>query len=443
MLVVLLVKENMENKRKIAFVCHFSNESVRHHLKLKKRRFRNSLLSLFRHPKQELLDFAIWISDYIKEFEKYNGYDFHIIAPHLGMKKQNESFELNGINYHFVKCDSFFVADFINRKLHLNERLDYKIVRRRYYSLLREINPDIICICGAENPYYSLSALDVKNVPVYLVLQTVVNSPELLAQRDDLSYRKEVERRVFESVEYFGTGIKKYYDLFTKINHRAQCLYVSFPTHHPPVYDVSKEFDFVFYASGLSKNKGIEDTLNAFKIVKDKYPKVTLNIIGGCDEKYWLALEKIMNSIGVMDNIVYNKYYPIQAEMFKQVQKAKAVVVPGITAALNSTVRESLLMGLPTIVYETTATPRINKNKLSVLVAEMENVDNLAAKMIFAYEHPAEMTIMAHNGKEYAEGAFNNKAKVDRLVANIDAIIDNYYKGIPIPEELIFRGQND
>ena len=88
------------------------------------------------------------------------------------------------------------------------------------------------------------------------------------------------------------------------------------------------------------------------------------------------------------------------------VAKASIVVVPGITAGLNSTVRESMIMGMPTICYETNETQKINFDDVSLITAPMNDIDALSNLMLFSLEHPSETLRIAKRGKSYAERFF-------------------------------------
>ena len=67
----------------------------------------------------------------------------------------------------------------------------------------------------------------------------------------------------------------------------------------------------------------------------------------------------------------------------------------------------------------------------------MEDLDDLAEKMVYAYENVERMREMALRGEMYAREHFSNKTITDRLLRNVNAIYDNYYNEIPIPKELI------
>ena len=92
-------------KLTVAWICHFSNQEVRNKLPLSNMRISNFLRSILGKTKFEYGDFAPWINNLIKEFEKFEEVELHIIAPHTGLKKKRFDLEMNGIHYHFFKSE--------------------------------------------------------------------------------------------------------------------------------------------------------------------------------------------------------------------------------------------------------------------------------------------------------------------------------------------------
>lgn len=418
---------------KIVFLCHFSSSIIRDELELKDYRVRNTIQGWFGRGPVVYDDFAIWVSDYISEFEKYDSLDVHIIAPHKGMKRATQSFDRNHTHYHFVKCDGGFLRDVVNRKFKLEQKTDYAATRKRIGGVIDDVNPDIVLLCGAENPYYSLSVLDVKDKPVYVILQTLLNDPKRIGMGIGTAYRRRVEANIFRHARFFCTSEEKAMNTIRCFNNDALFLPAGFPTHRPDVpLSKSKECDFVFFSRVVSKNKGIEDVIEALAMVKKEFPKVSLHIIGGSNTDYKSFLLDQIKRLDVQDNIRFLGYFQNMEDTYTHVAKAKVVVVPGITAALNSTVRESMLMGKPTICYDTSGTKDINKERRCLLTAPLCDKKMLAGQMMFALKNEDQTQQIARNGKEYAEKVFSNVAIVKRLIENCKLIIENYNHHVPI-----------
>ena len=212
-------------------------------------------------------------------------------------------------------------------------------------------------------------------------------------------------------------------------------LKLGFPQGSPPIFNDSiKKYDFIFYAARIGKNKGVEDVLKAFKIVHQNYPTIKLAIAGGSSDEYlsFLRNEYIL-PYGMNDNIIFCGFFQKFHDLYKEVQKSNYVILPGISAGLNGTIRESMQMGLPVIAYETESTKLINAEKMRLLTAEMENYKDLADKMIFAIENPDIMKDIATSGKEYADIKYDSSIISKQLISDFKYIMEHYYNQKDIP----------
>lgn len=431
----------MQNKIKVAFVTQFSNTKVRSCLHLKDFYFENFIRELLRHKPFTYYDFAPWVSHFIGGFEGVDDIEIHIISPHVGMKKKFQEFTVKGVFYHFVKCDEFSLVRGLKNLFHIYEKTNYKKNRKAINRIINNINPEVVCLCGAENAYFSSSILDIYNKPIFVLLQTILNNPRLMEFGVGNEHARYIEREIFKKAQYIGTNGALYYSLVKDIAPHSLMLRIGFPRNAPADICVpqKKDYDFVFYAARVVKNKGVEDTIEALNIVCKLYPQVTLNIVGGCSDEYKNVLMEKIVAYGLSQNVIFHGYFPKHEDVFKQVVKSRVVVVPGITAVLNSTVTEPMFLGMPVITYETSGTPILNKEKKCVLLATIGDIEGLASQMIYSLEHPSEMEQLGRNGKERVNRLFNNESINNLLLDDFRAIYRHYYKGEPISDNLILK----
>lgn len=153
---------------KIVWICHFSNAEIREHLSLSNNWIANKIRKVIGKKKAApYTDFAPWVSNFIKEFETFESIELHIISPHQGLKPFTQYFELRNIHYYFFKPD----LPILNLRYDMFlKKPKYRMNRFLVSQLIEEIQPDLVNLIGAENPYYSITALDIKNIPVYLFL---------------------------------------------------------------------------------------------------------------------------------------------------------------------------------------------------------------------------------------------------------------------------------
>lgn len=414
-------------KLKIVFLCHFSNPMVREKLDLRKMILRSFLSKMKGNSNFIYDDYAIWVSDYIEEFEKHKECECHIVAPHLGMKRSYQFFDIRGIKYHFWSYKDSIFHLVVNKLFNIDIRSNYKYNRNKVRSIINKVNPDIVLLCGAENPYYSLAALDVNSIPIYVILQTFLNDSKRIKMGVGNDYSRKIELNIFRHANYFCTSNENAINYLMTNNNKATILPAGFPTHRPNVMvQKKKDYDFVFFARTVTVNKGVEDALRALSIIKEK-GNFTLNVIGGIEDSYHQYLVDLCEKLDISDCVFFSGYYKSIQETYDNVVRSRIVVVPGITAALNSTIRESMFMGMPVICYETEATKIINKDQKCLFTAIMSDVSSLAEQMLMATEDNIRTQEVAWNGKNYAESMFGNEAIVNKLIDNCFNIVKNQF----------------
>ena len=90
-----------------------------------------------------------------------------------GLSPFKYSFEMNGIYYHFFKPELPLRLDILVSRLPHQEKRRFSLNRLWVKQFIKEIQPDIVNLIGTENPYYSITVLDIKNIPVFVSAQTV------------------------------------------------------------------------------------------------------------------------------------------------------------------------------------------------------------------------------------------------------------------------------
>lgn len=428
-------------KMKVAMVCSFSNPIIREHLNLKHNRVLfNFLINKFRLPSRvgKYEDCSPWISNYIQQFKtRKDEIELHVIFPHIGLKSKLVEFELDGIFYHAVNTEfSSFLRIVNNAKIWIYLQRNSIIAQK----IISRIHPDIVNVIGLENPASSVMALAPQNTPIYALCQTIYCNPD----RKRLSVPKklnwDLELLLFEKLNYFGVYGRLHYDLLKQHKPNANIFNFSFPSSDMPnVREVKKEFDFVNFAFCLDLRKGAHDTIQALSIVKTKHPNVSLNFVGHCPEHCRRELDILIAKYGLYDNVVFTPFFEKQADMFQHIQKSRFAVLPCKMDVTSGTMSQAMYYGLPLVVYKTTGTPQFNEKKECALISQIGNIRCLADNMLLLMEDPHKAKELQANAKEYIDNRRDNKHTVDKLIANYEAIINNYWKNTPIPPDQLFN----
>lgn len=427
----------MQNRIKIIWLCHFSNSEVRSNLSLSSNHFSNIIRKFIGVKKAKpYTDFAPWITSLGHEFERLENVELHIISPHIGLKKWTQSFTIRNIHYHFFKPDIPI--------LHISADLVFKnsiylMNRLLISSFIKKIKPDLINLIGAENPYYSIAILDIKNIPVYLSCQTVYSNPIRNKYSIVNEQRWNLELKIHRNIQYFGCSGRMHRDLVLKNNPKAIIFKMFFPIQKiNHIKQQPKAFDFIFYAGELNNKKGTEDAIYALKKVKTRFPKITLNIVGQCTPQYKTYLLEIINTLDLKENIFFSPPFTNHEDLLTHITKSRFAILPNKLDVISGTIVESILLDIPVVTYKTSGSPYLNKNGQAVLLADIDDITTLAEQMIFLIQKPKKANQLALNARRFVEEEFDNTKSAKRLLSNYREVIGHYRNRIKIDENQLF-----
>lgn len=431
---------------RIAMVCHFSNMEIRRHLPLTDKKLYALVRKALKMPTKNrgYGDIAPWDTSTINFFKGRNDIELHIISAHSGLKKRLVSYEEQGVYYYFVRCEVATMLKRVIPSVKIWQRLNPMV--KDVHHLVYQVKPDIVLLMGLENAYYSGTVLGLKGYPVYALCQTVYNNPERAIYSIIDEKNAATERRILKEHRYFGVYCKKHYDLLKELAPHAAIFKFGFPSNgklREPTQR-EKKYDFVNFALSMSAKKGFTDAIKATALVQKHFPEVRLNLVGGGSVEQKAELAMLAEKLGVKDNIIFTPFFENHEDLFQHIQLSRFALLPCRMDNVSGTMIQSMQLGLPLIVYKTTGTPAFNREKECILIAENGNIEELAKHMLTFMEHPERAEILAKNARAYQEKlAEQKKQNGERLIENIRAIIENYYKGTSIPQEQLFDPQRD
>lgn len=432
----------MKDKIRVVLLCHFSNATIRNGIPLSKMRIKNAIQKIRGKEPFRYSDIAIWNNELLGEMEKFGEeIEVHVIAPHMGLKPRLIELEQNGIYYHIFKSDDDSLLTIARNKLFRYDGINkYKYNCEIVKSLVSNIKPDLVNLIGSENPYYSITALGIDSIPIYLTCQTVYTNPEReLFSGDVQQICWDTELALHNKIRYFGCAGRMHRDLILKNNPKAIVFKHTFPVSIPKILvENTKNYDFVFYSVRLSNKKGILDAIKAISIVKNSNPNVKLLVIGDCDENMRGKIDLLIEEYGLVRNIVFHKSFQSHKDLYEYITQCRYALLPVKLDVISSTIIESMALGLPVVTYKTSGTPYLNKDKSCVLISDIGDIQGLADHMVKLLNDGDFANMIKNNAKEFVEKNYNNRKNVKKLIADYRAIIANYKYNAPIPEELLF-----
>ena len=429
---------------KVVWLCTFSDSKLRQNLSFPKWHWANILRRFLNMPNN--VDFAIWDTYAIHEFEKMNNdIELHVVAPHSGISRLHE-FESKGIHYHIFWNEWDVVIEKIKRKFNLRNEKSFKLNRKTIINIIEKLNPDIVHVIGVENKFHSMAVLDLsKNIPVITQLQTLVNDIRFKngtrASASAYCFDCKIEKLILERADYIGATTQHFANLIYKdIKRDAKIINTALPLTEPldkAKYD--KDYDFVYFAADISK--AFDLALEAFAIVYNTDSSVTLDVVGGYSEDYKSKIDQRIVELKLSDAIRFEGKLPLHEDVIRQIKRSKFALLPLKIDVVSGTIREAMANGLPVVTTITPGTPELNKQNECVLLSEMGDHQAMASNMLKLLKEPNLAETIRENAWKKASERIENGEVVKRWCDAYSICIDNFKNGTPLPESLIVKPQ--
>jgi glycosyltransferase involved in cell wall biosynthesis len=208
----------------------------------------------------------------------------------------------------------------------------------------------------------------------------------------------------------------------------------------PDMPEQEKKYDFVNFAFSMDLRKGDEDSIRALAIVKKTYPNVTLNIAGGFSPDRKRYLEGVIDALGLKENVSFTPFFEKHEDMIKHIMQSRFAVLPIKLDLVSTTVKEAMFYKLAVVTNSTKGTPNLNREKQCVLLAEIDNIDSLADKMLELMQDSGLAELLVANSYDYQlRQQEKNAKKIDRFINILKAVYHNKYDQMPIPQELLLN----
>lgn len=432
----------------VVWICNFSNSIVHKKLELKIGLMRKLLSRLIHKTVSiDVPEFSVWISNGIREMEKFKGIELHVVSPYPNLKGSFQEFQLNGVYYHFFHNEDDFLRVKLFKKFFNPSFYRYRNNRQKIIRIISKIQPDIVHLFGAENPYYSLSILDVpREIPTIVQLQTLLCDPDFKKNYpiSDGVYRytSKIEKSIIKNVRYVGTTAEKFIKIIkAKVSPDAVIINTSLALAEPIYRGTDeKKFDFVYFAANI--NKAADLAFEAFGRVLQHYPMVTLDVIGQCDKSFKTQLDEIITHYNMADSVFFEGRMMTHEDLLRQIRKSRFALLPLKIDLTSSTIREAMANGLPVVTTDTgvLGTKKLNSKIQSVMISSIGDHQALADNMIRLLNDNVLAEDLRQNAYQLRIEANSNKKVVEKYVEAYKACIDNCLNGTPLPDTLVHVG---
>ena len=432
----------MENKKlKVVWIAPFRNNEIRKELQFKRSCLTKLINILKKGESYFSTDSGQWVTNGINEFKKFNDIELHVITYSTNLNKKVVYFIIDGINYHIYNSSIYSIIGRLRSKLGMSD-LKHTQDRTTIQNIIKQINPDIIHIIGAENPQYSISALDMpKDKPLLVSLQTLMSVPGFLENypinKETYEYRSSIERKVLERADYIGTKTESHKEFIIKeIDNNANILHLRLALGVDSIIDnsIKKVYDFVYFANNI--NKAFDDALECFAIAKKKHKHITMNVIGSYDEDYIQRINNRIKELGITGSITFEGRLATHHDVMLGIQKSRFALLPLKVDLISGTIREAMIHGLPTLSTITPATPNLNAKRKSILLSEIGDYISMANNMCKLLENDEFAQELGNNGIKTIEETFNNNKFMEEWRKAYYQIIENFHNNTPFTQDI-------
>lgn len=380
-----------EKPIKVFWICHFSNREIQQYLR----------------PRRNVHQFAPWITYTIPVFETSTVMELHVISPHEYIVGPKE-FTLRNVHYHFFNPGIPLWGRHWPHVFRWDRITDYAYNKSYVRKLVNRIKPNIIHLQGAENLYYSITALQFLDLLPMVVNIQRINLSVFGDKNQPDPRRIEVETQILREFQHFSVRTNQMRKDLLYFHPGADVHMVNYAMPDlVPIFS-DKVYDIVYFAS-ISQAKGIEDLLQALVMVKAAYSAVRLCVIGSGNQRYIENLKTQCEKHGLSSNVFWAGHLPDLDRVHAEASKARISVLPTHNDIISGTIIESMQLGLPVVSYKIGSIPELNLERENVLIVEKGDIHGLAANIIRLLTDPDLYNTMSRRGIEHIKHRYGNQ----------------------------------
>lgn len=180
---------------------------------------------------------------------------------------------------------------------------------------------------------------------------------------------------------------------------------------YPVVNDGKHRFLFI---GRMMKSKGIEELLQAAKIVKAEYPNTQFDLIGPCEEDY-------NSHITELDRLGLIHYHGQQNDVHSFIKKSHATILPSHHEGTANVLLESASSGRPVLASRVPGCKETFDENISGIGFEVRNVNSLVEAIIKFINLPYEQKrAMGIAGRKKMENEFDRRIVINAYMNEIN-----------------------
>lgn len=291
-----------------------------------------------------------------------------------------------------------------------------------YIDLIKRIKPDVVLTYTIKPNVYGGIACRFTKTP-YITnitgLGTSIENKGLIQKITLMLYKVGLKKA---SCVFFQNKTNQKFFIDNKIVKRNTRLIpgsgVNLEQHIFEEYPKDDEKIKFLFIGRIMKAKGIEELLQAAKIVKDKYPNVQFDLIGACEEDYNQQLDE-STKLGII------KYYGQQEDVHSFIKKSHATILPSYHEGTANVLLESASSGRPILASRVPGCIETFDEDVSGFGFEVRSVDSLVQSIIKFINLPYEQKkAMGIAGRRKMENEFDRNIVINAYMDEINKTVN-------------------
>jgi len=162
----------------------------------------------------------------------------------------------------------------------------------------------------------------------------------------------------------------------------------------------------LLYVGAVSEYKGVDVLIRAMALLRDRYPSIQLEILGGSryDTEHRSRMIALANELGVAEIVDFIGHVPDPSRYYRA---ADVHVHPAMwEEPLGNTVMEAKRSGIPSVVFPSGGLPEMIEHRLNGLICQEKTIDSLVDELDWAVRDKARLKAMGQAAQEDYEIRF-------------------------------------
>lgn len=287
-----------------------------------------------------------------------------------------------------------------------------------YINIIKQIKPDVVLTYTIKPNVYGGLACSITRTPYITNITGLGTSVE----------NKGVMQKI--TLMLYKAGLKQAYCLFFQnktnlkffvdkriVKNKTRLVPgsgVNLEQHIFEEYPENDEKNRFLFIGRMMKSKGIEELLQAIKIVKEEFPNTQFDLVGHCEEDYHQKLVEL-NKLGMIN------YHGQQNDVHSFIKKSQATILPSYHEGTANVLLESASTGRAVLASRVPGCKETFDEDISGFGFEVRSVDSLVEAIIKFINLPYEQKkAMGIAGRKKMENEFDRRIVINAYLDEIN-----------------------